>query len=460
MNRPLDRSQLPAPGAARPVEVDDPITFTLDNGMAVVLVPDHRLPLVTMQYRADVLPTAFGERAGLPDLFGELLTAGTTRRDKRTIEDQVDAMGAVLNANAEGVYAMGLREHAAVLLELLAEVVTRPAFPQEEFQSTMRRVRSAVAQRARDPEALAEVLGRRTLFGADHPYGEVITAATLERLRAEDLGQWHAHVFRPTTGTLVLVGDLTEADARALAATHFGGWTVAGPWADWPAHLPVLERPVVAGDAPRVHVVDRPGAEQSVLRVGFPLDLHPANAQALAVRVMNTILGGGIFSARLMMRLREERGWTYGAYSVLDVDRSNSSLHVHVSVRTAVTGAAVREILEVMADMAREPVKATELDLARSHLAGAFGRSLEDARTLAQFALNIRRYGLPPDHYRTYLQRLQCITAEDVWNAARGFLFPDRAAVLVVGDADAVAPDLEVSGVPVQRMDPDGVLID
>src|SRR5690606_39523202 len=132
------------------------------------------------------------------------------------------------------------------------------------------------------------------------------------------LGQWHASVVRPTTGTLGQVGDRTEADARALAATHFGGWTVAGPRADWHAHLPVLERPVVAGDAPRVHVVDRLGAEQSVLRVGFPLDLHPANAQALAVRVMNTILGGGIFSARLMMRLREERGWTYGAYSVLD----------------------------------------------------------------------------------------------------------------------------------------------
>ncbi len=456
MNTALDRSRVPAPGPPTEAEVADPLVFTLDNGLEVIVVPDHRLPLVSMQLRADVPPTAFGPRAGLPDLFGELLPAGTTRHDKDWIDETVDGMGAHLQANAEGLYTTCLREHVAPMLALMAEVATSPAFPPDEFEKTRRRMRSAVAQRAHDPEALAEVIGRHVLFGAHHPYGEVVTEATLQRIAPAQLHQWHAHAFRPANAYLVLVGDIRADEARALAGAHFGGWTHAADAAGDMGRLPVLRAATLPGTGRHIHVLHRTGARQSVLRMGFPLDLPPGHPQALAARVMNTILGGGIFNARLMANLREDKGWTYGAYSALDVDRHNASLAVHVSLRTDATGAAVTEIAQEMDRMCNAEVAPAELELARSHLAGAFGRSLEDPRTLAQFALNIRLNDLPPDHYRTYLRRLHAVTAADVLQAARTFLHPAHAAVLVVGDRDAVAPALEPLGL-LQGIDAEGL---
>ncbi len=456
MSTTLDRSRVPAPGPATRVKVVDPLSFTLGNGLVVIVVPDHRLPLVSMQFRTDVPPTAFGPLAGLPDLFGDLLLAGTTQHSKDWIDETVDGMGASLQANADGLYTTCLREHVAPMLALMAEVATTPAFPEAEFEKTRRRMRSAVAQRAQDPEGLAEVMGRRVLFGAAHPYGEVVTEASLQQITPGQLHQWHAHAFQPVNAFLVMVGDIHPDEARTLAVDHFGAWKGAGTSAGDMAVLPVLHRANGPAVERHIHVVHRPGAEQSVLRMGFPLDLPPGHPQALAARVMNTILGGSIFNARLMANLREDKGWTYGAYSALEVDRHNASLAVHVSLRTDATSAAVTEIAHEMDRMRNEAVLPTELALARSHLAGSFGRSLEDPRTLAQFALNIRLNGLPPDHYRTYLQRLDAVTANDVLEAARTFLHPAQATVLVVGDRDAVAPGLEPLG-RVEELTVDGV---
>lgn len=459
MSTVLDRSKRPAATAAVLVKVADPVLFQLDNGLEVILLSDHRLPLVSMQFRADVPPTTFGDLAGLADLFGELLTAGTRSHDKHSIDETVDSMGAVLQASAEGVYATCLREHAHTMMAVIADVVRHPVFPEEELSKARRRMLSAVAQRAHDPEGLAEVIGRRSLFGPAHPYGEVVTEKSLNVLDADMLRAWHAHAFDPRKSFLVLVGDLSEADARTLATAHFEGWESAGaPAGHVVQRLPVLTGPVGPAALRQVHVVHRPGAEQSVLRVGFPLHLPPGHVQALPARLMNTILGGGIFNARLMANLREDKGWTYGAYSALEVDRHNASLSVHVSVRSTVTADAVQEILMEMERMRNEPVLPTELELARSHLAGSFGRSLEDARTLAQFAVNIRLHHLPADHYRTYLQRLDRVTASDVMQAAQDFLHPDQATVFAVGDLAVIGGPLAQWG-PVVQLDPDGVVV-
>jgi predicted Zn-dependent peptidase len=470
LNAQLDRSLRPQPGPAPEVRLGEHSSFDLPNGMKVVVVENHKLPLVAVQLRFDVPPVAFDAKAGLAELFGELLATGTANRGKAEIDLAVDRMGATLVTTPEGLYLNGVKRHLPAFMELAADIARNASFPEPEFQAALARARSSVKQRRDDPSAIAEVAARAVAFGRTHAYGEVTTERSLAGLRASDLRAYHAYFFRPDRACLVLVGDLTVKEARDLAGAHFGKWKKpktawTGPTAGGVLDVPglgLLRTPMRALTPSldrRVYVVDRPGAPQSVVRVTFPLNLHPADVRALSAQVMNTILGGGVFNARLMQNLREDKGWTYGCYSTTEADRVNGLFTVSVSVRTEVTADAVREILRELERMRSEPVTAQELDLAKRYMAGAFGRGLEDPRTVARFAVNTWLNQLPKDHYATYLQRLEAITAQDVTDASRAFLRPEQASVLVVGDRKELWDKLRPIGLdrrePIQLLDVD-----
>ncbi len=453
MTAQIDRTKAPLPGPAPAVNLGQHTSFELNNHMRVIVVEDHKLPMVGVQVRFDIAPIVQGDRAGYIDLYGELLTAGTDKHDKAALDEAVDRMGASLTANSDGVYASGLTKHLPAIMELLADVVIAPAFPEDELEKARKRGMSDVQQRQEDPGAISEAVGRVVTFGRHHPYGEVITEKTLRKIDRAVLVGYHNKFFRPEQGYLVFVGDITEKEAKALAKEHFGKWkpamvshvvnedgteTIDGigivqPWKH--TATPVGLR--------RVVVVDRPGSAQSIIRVGFPLNYQPKDLRNMSAQVMNTILGGGVFNARLMQNLREDKGWTYGAGSSMDPDRFNGSFHAQVSVRTTVTDSAIVEILKELERMRNEPVTAEELDLAKQYMAGSFARSLEDPRTVARFALNTRLNELPEDYYTTYLTRLQAITAADVQAAAEAFLYPENATIFVVGDVKELLPRLE-----------------
>ncbi len=453
MTAQIDRTKAPAPGPAPTVHVGEHITFTLGNGMRVILVQNHKLPVVGVQLRFDIPPMIQGERTGYIDLMGELLPTGTPTHDKASLDEAVDRMGALLATTSDGVYVNGLKKHLPALMELLSEVAISPTFPEAELEKARKRAMSDVQQRQEDPSAISDAVGRVVTFGRAHPYGEVMTEKTLQRVDRGVLLGYHAKFFRPEKGYLVFVGDVTEKEVKALAKEHFGKWkpkpvshvvnedgteTIEGigmvrPW----NHVATPAGPR------RVIIVDRPGSAQSIIRVGFPLNYQPKDIRSLSAQVMNTILGGGVFNARLMQNLREDKGWTYGAGSSLDPDRFNGSFHASVSVRTEVTDSAVTETLAEIERMRNEPVTEEELDLAKRYMAGSFARSLEDPRTVARFALNTYLNGLAEDHYATYLKRLEAITVADVQAAAQAFLHPDHVAIFVVGDKSAIMAKLE-----------------
>lgn len=468
----IDRSRPPVAGPAPEVRIGEPVTVELTNGMRLIVVEDHKVPLVSVQLRFDVPPIQQGEKAGYVELFGELLAAGAGQRTKADIDRSVDALGASFFAGNDGVFATGLKKNLEPLMDLVRDVATAPTFPQEELDKARVRARSNVQQRHEDPEAIAEAVGRAVMFGRNQPYGEVTTEKTLAKIDRDGLVAYHRYFFRPEKAFLVFVGDITAKEAKDLAKKHFGKWEpphslvskddlgrtlVEGLGAVMP-----LDRPTSPTGVRRVFMVDRPGAAQSVIRVLFPLPLQPKDLRVQQAQVMNTILGGGIFNARLMQNLREKRGFTYGCYASLDVDRFNSSFTASTSVRTEVTDSAVFEMLNEIERMRNEPVTAEELELAKRSMMGSFGRSLEDPRTLARFALNIHLNGLAPDHYRTYLRRLESITVEQVQEAAAAFLYPEQAIVLVVGDMERTEAGLRRAsmevGSPVVRLTEDGAL--
>ncbi len=470
MNAQLDRTKPPVAGPAPEVRLGEHTTTELPNGMHLIVVEDHKLPLVSVQLRFDVPPISQNAKAGYIEMLGELIMTGTATRTKADIDKAIDALGADLSATNDGVYASGLKRTLGPLMDLLQDVVENPTFPAEELEKMRTRYRSSVQQRHEDPESLAEAIGRKVTFGGAHPYGELMTLRTIANIDQSAIAAYHRYFFRPEKAYLVFVGDITAKEARELAKEHFGNWRPAPALTTTDEYgnihveglgvIQALQRPVTPGGVRRVFMVDRPGAAQSVIRVSFPLNLVPKDLRAQQSQVMNTILGGGIFNARLMQNLREKRGFTYGAYSSLDVDRFNSSFTASVSVRTEVTDSAVMEIMAELERMRAEPVTQEELDLAKRSMMGSFGRSLENPRTVARFALNTELNGLAPDHYRTYLTRLESITAQHVQDAASAFLYPDEATILVVGDmdrvADGVAPLSMDQGVPLVQLNEDG----
>lgn len=472
MTAQIDRSRPPAPGPAPTVQLGEHVTFTLKNGMRVIVVENHKLPMVSVQVRFDIPPIVQGDKAGMVDMVGELLAAGTERLSKAQIDEQVDQLGATLATTNDGVYASCLKKNLGALLPLVKDITTAPSFPEREFAKVMTRTRSGLQQRREDPDGIAEVVSRAVTFGRAHPYGEVTTERTLDNVAVKQMKGYYQLFFRPEKAYLVFVGDITEKEAKRLATDHFADWKPQRPATiknedgsedmEGLGRVRLMPKVAVPSGTRRVFVVDRPGAAQSVIRVSFPLDLQPRDIRALPAQVMNTILGGGVFNARLMQNLREDKGWTYGAYASLDADRFNGHFHASVSVRTAVTDSAVQEIIQELKRMAREPVTREELELAKRFMAGSFGRSLEDPRTVARFALNTYLNGLEDDHYATYLQRLEAVTVEDVQAASQVFLHPDKAVILVVGDLEHFEEGLaEISldrARPIMRLNEDGEL--
>lgn len=452
MEAQIDRTHAPKPAPAPTVRVADPKNSELPNGMRLIVVENHKLPVVSVQFRFDHPPVLQGDHAGYQDLMGELLTSGTVRRTKEQVDETVDRLGAQLNGAADGLYASSLKKNFKDLMQLVYEVITAPSFTVAEFDKAKTRAMSGLKSRMDDPDQIGEVVGRAITFGKRFPYGEVTTEASLAKVTRAQVFAYYQRFFRPEYGYLVFVGDITEADAKKMATELFGDWkgaelntTTDANGKEMVKDLGTIVMPdfVPQQNGPRqVCFVDRPGSAQSVLKCVFPVDLKPNDPMALSAQVMNTILGGGVFNARLMQNLREARGFTYGAYSSLDADRWCGSFSAGCSVRNEVTDSAVTEMLYEIERMRDEPVTDAELSLAKSYMAGSFARSLEDPRTIARFALNIMLYGLPKDYYTTYLKRLDTVSVESVRAAAQRFLKPDNAQVLVVGDQKEVANKL------------------
>lgn len=275
-----------------------------------------------------------------------------------------------------------------------------------------------------------------------HPYGEVMDEASLASISLDDVKNSYKQVFTPHGAYLVIVGDITKDKAQQVAEKFFGSWTGGE----------LIKESYGNANAPksnRVVFVPKTGAVQSVINVTFPLDMKPGDKDQIALNVMNSILGGGSFGARLMQNLREDKAYTYGCYSSFNIDRNGSSFGTDGSFRNEVTDSAITQILSEISRIADGYVSDDELNLAKSAMAGSFARSLEQPQTIARFALNIIRENLPADYYQTYLKRLESITKDDVLMIAQK-MFKGAYNIIVVGNAD-ILPKLN-------QFDSDGVI--
>jgi predicted Zn-dependent peptidase len=432
----IDRSVQPQPKAAPKIQLEDPQTFTLSNGLKVLVVENHKLPRVRIQLLLDNPPVLEGEKAGVSSLTGALLGKGSSNISKDDFNEEVDFLGATISFSGQSAFASTLSRYFPRILELMAEAALNPNFSQEEFEKEKERFIENLRSEEKDVSAVARRVQSALAYGTGHPYGEFVSIESLEKVTLEDVSNFYARYFSPDNAYLVLIGDLDVKTAKKLVKTHFKDWSSKlqnGPSYSEATNLA----------EPTINFVDMPNAVQSEIVVQNLVSLKMSDPDYIPVLIANQILGGGA-EGRLFLNLREDKGYTYGSYSSVGTDKySNARFRASAQVRNAVTDSAVVEILSEIKKIGTERVSEVDLKNAKEKYKGSFVRSLERPETVANFALNIETQGLSADFYENYLSRIDAVTAEEVQRVAQKYFKVDEARIVVVGKGSEVLPALE-----------------
>lgn len=429
------RSKAPSPTAARNIELGKYTTMDLSNGLKVIVVENHKLPVVSYQLSLLNTPIMEKDQAGYVSMAGDLLSKGTSNMTKAQIDESIDYIGASLSSSSGGLFGSSLRKHSGKLLDVMTDVLYNPSFPKEEFDKSRKQTLSGLSTSKTNPNAISANIASIVMYGKDHPFGEVTTEKTVNNITIDKCKEYYKTYFVPNNAYLIIVGDITPEEAKKQAEERFGKWKKGVvPTSTYPAPPSISERKVIVGN--------KDGAVQSVIRITYPIDFKPGQADILEASVMNSVLGGGVFSGRLMQNLRESKAYTYGASSSLSANEIVGSFSASASVRTAVTDSSVQEFIYEMERMATDPPKPEDLLLVKNSLAGSFARSLESPQTIANFARTIFKYNLPLNYFDTYLSRLEKVTIDDINKAVKTYIKPDKAYIIVVGNKDAISENL------------------
>lgn len=434
----LDRSHPPKPGPAPVIKVGKPAAFTLDNGLKVFVVRNTKLPRVSATLTIERDAVLEGDKAGMISMAGELFRRGTTKMNKATLDEEIDFLGATVNASARSVNAFSLKDNFTKVFELMADIALRPSFPGDELEKIRKQELSGLAQNRENANAIAANVVSRVVYGKAHPYGEVETEETVKKVTIEDIMDYYQTYWKPNIAYLIFVGDITVEEARKLSMENFGKWE-RGQVPD-----PVFNIPAPPAKT-FIALVDRPSSVQSVINMVTPVQLKPGSADAIPSSVMNNILGNGS-SGRLYKNLREKHGFTYGAYSQLKSDKLVGNFTASSSVRNEKTDSAIGQMLFEFNRIRTEMVKNEDLMQTKNEMSGSFARSLESPATIANFALNVARYQLPEDYYQNYLKKLNATDNVTIKTMADKYIRPGNLNIVIVGNAKEVAPGLDKYG--------------
>lgn len=418
-------------------------------------MPVRKLPVITVSLVADAgAVTEPTGQEGVARLTARALLEGTRSRTGDVLTESLERLGASLDADAEwdsgALTVTVLTSRLSEAMALVAEVVLEPAFPERELERLKAERLAEILQRRAEPRGLADDMFARFLYADDSRYAlpDGGSAASVSAIDRDGAVAFHAARYRPGSTTAIIVGDIGVDDALRVMRSRFDAWP-----AERAAVVDADDRPARRTRA--VHLVEKADAPQSELRIGH-VGIPRVHPDYFAALVMNMLLGG-LFSSRINLNLREAHGYTYGASSFFDWRRQAGPFVVATAVRSDVTAAAAREVLTEIDRMRTEKVSAEELSLATSYLEGVFPIRYETTAAIARALSAMVVYGLPPDYFDTYRDRVRAVSAPDVLRAAREFLRPEELQLVAVGDPTAVREPLDAMDLgPLQSYDTEG----
>jgi len=427
----------PAPGPLRPYVFPQVNQFQLANGLKVIVVEKHNLPEVEGRLIIDAgaqrEPAA---KNGLASLTGRLLSEGAGDLSGAEIARQIDALGAQYQTG--GGYSTSFADVVALknvfpqAMQLAAKTVISPSFPANEFTRVKNQAIAAYQQSHARTSGLANDAFIRAAFDTTAPFSRPPngTTASINALTRDDVVNWHRTMYAPSAATLLLVGDITPAEAKSVAQQAFGSWSAT------PAAATPISNPIHTSSGTRVILVDRPGSVQSTIIVGQP-GFQATDPDYIPMLALNHVFGGAV-SSRLNNNLREKHGYTYGAFSGLDLRPGAGLFQMSSEVRTNATDSAIAEAISEYNRLVSETVPAPELQGLVNNLVSGFPNAVQSVQGLTGRIQNLIVWGLPLDFYTTYRERLAAVTPEDVRRVASSKLTPNNIIVVVAGDLSKI----------------------
>jgi zinc protease len=435
------------------VRLPRPTVTKLPNGLTLLLLENHKLP--TVAFTVWIRPGQLADPSDLPGLASftaDMLREGTERRSSIAIAAEADSLGATLGANARFgasytvVNAAGLADNAQQLLDLLSDIVLHPAFPPAELLSYKQRETAALEQRLANPAFLGQRTFRQVLYGDGPLAVSSPTPDSIAKVTPEDVKRFYDQHYRPGNAILGAIGDFKTADMQELIAKYFAAWSGA---AEPPLSLAAKGDPQPS----RITLVDRPGSVQTYI-IGGNRGIRRTDTEYYILQMMNQILGGGP-QARLFLDLREEHGYTYGAYSNFNAEIYPGDWLAAAAVRTPVTDGSMTQFVYEFKRMSSELVPQSELEDARHAIVASFALSLEQPARLLDNWMTVQYYGLPSDYWDQYADHITAVDAAAVQAAARKFVDLTHMQWICVGDRQQIQEALAKYG-PVSVVDAEG----
>lgn len=442
----------PEPLAPVPFNIPQAFQTTLENGLRVVIFEDGRLPLVS--YRLAFMsgdvndPT---DSIGLTSAMASMLTEGTENYSSSALAEKIERLGASISASSSDdftvIAASTLALYNSEILNLMAEIVFRPTFPTDELDLYKRNTIENLKFQRSQPNFLASEQTARLLYG-QHPYSRVSpSAADIEKLSSEALSRFHNHRFIPNNAVLIVVGDIERDSLLKEIDEHFGDWEQGtAPESTFPVP-PSRDRTTLT-------IVDRTGSAQSNI-VLANLAINRNDPDYFAVLVMNQVLGAGA-SSRVFMNLREEKGYTYGAYTRVDAKKLAGDFEATAEVRTAVTADSLKEFFYELNRIRDEKVSDSELADAKNFLTGVFPIRAETQEGLTNLIVSQELYNLPGDYLQTYRDDINAVTVDEVLRVANKYIASEKMAIVIVGDAEEILPQASLYSDNVEIFDTEG----
>jgi zinc protease len=448
------KANLPKPGPDPKFALPKIEKTKLSNGLNVWIVRQSELPIVSMNLvlgSGGTLDPA--DKSGVSSFTANMLNQGTKSRSASDISNQLQEIGANANANSgwdsTNVSMTTLTRNLDKALDIYADIIQNPAFPGTEFDSTKRRAMVGFRQRKSSPTAVAAVVYDKVLYG-DQPYGRQIGGdeKSLAALTRDDLVRFYEANYRPNNGTLIVAGDVDSKSLTAKLEKAFAGWKSGSVPASGSVSSTMVAKP-------GIYFVDKPGAAQSSVSIG-QVGIERTNPDFCAVQVMNAVLGVG-GGARLFMNLREDKGYTYGAYSRFDYRRAAGPFEAYAQIQTGSTKESIVEFMkELNGIRGAIPVTQEELENNKQSLIRRFPGSFETVGQISGQLANLVVYGLPDTYFNEYISKVNAVTIADVNRVANKYLDPSKMAIVIVGDRKTVEPKLKELGYAITILDADG----
>jgi len=442
----LDRSVMPKGGPAPKIKLEKPKEFKLKNGIKVLVVENNKLPRVNYSFRFDRNPIFEGEKAGVLTLLGSMLGNGTTTISKDEFNEEVDFLGASINVGFGSASAFTLTKNNERVLELFSDAIINPLLTNEEFDKEKEKLIEGLKSNKKSIDAISGRVGNALSYGKNHVYGEFISEETLNNVTYEDVLEYHEKYFIPNNAYIVIIGDINYKEIKSSINNRFSQWTKGK---NIETSKPLLTENVSLTE---VNFIDLPTATQSSISITNNVDLMMTDEDYFSALMTNDILGGG--GGYLFKNLREDKGYTYGAYSSIGSSRYGvAKFSAAAKVRNMVTDSAVTEIVKEISRIRLEKVDPELLKNAKAKYVGSFIRRAENPQTIAGYALNIKFNNLPEDFYENYLENINAVSQEDVMRVANKYFKIANSRIIVVGKGSDVVQNLEEVGFPVNYFD-------